>query len=205
MEGESRQPTILIATNNPGKLREIAALLGGLPLRLVSPADLDLQVTVDESGSSYRENAILKAAAFARASGQISVADDSGLEIAALEGWPGLHSARVAGPTVSAVELRRIVLDRLRGHAPAERRARFVCHVAVASPSGILAEGRGVLEGTIALSDAGEGGFGYDPIFIPEGRDRTLAQLSPDEKNRLSHRARAIQQLRPFFERLVRP
>lgn len=196
--------TLLLATNNPGKVREIEALLDGLPVKVVRPADLGLAIDVAETGASYAENARLKAREFAARSGMTSLADDAGLEILALKNWPGVRSARCAGPNATDADRRELVLKRLAGRSPAERRARFVCHVAVADPTRVLAESRGVLEGKIALASSGTGGFGFDAIFVPEGFDRTLAELSAEQKNEISHRARAIRDLRPFLERLAR-
>ncbi len=195
--------TLLIATNNAGKVRELAFLLRTLPVRIARPKDLGLHLDVAETGSTYAENARLKALAFAAGSGAISLADDSGLEIAALNGWPGIYSSRAAGPGATDQERRALVLERLAARSENNRRARFVCHVALAGPTGILAESEGVTEGRIALTAAGTGGFGFDPIFIPEGFDRTFAELPPRTKNEVSHRARAVEGIRSFIERLV--
>jgi XTP/dITP diphosphohydrolase len=197
------KPTLLVATNNPGKVREMSQLLADLPYRILRPADLDLELEVPETGATYAENARLKATAFAARSGLIALADDSGLEIPALDNWPGPYSARVAGPGASDAARRDVVLRRLDGHPARDRRARFVCYVVVAASTGVLAESEGVLEGKIAPSAAGSGGFGFDPIFIPEGLDQTLAMLSGEQKNRISHRARAIEALRTFLKRLA--
>ncbi|MGH2461834.1 MAG: RdgB/HAM1 family non-canonical purine NTP pyrophosphatase [Chloroflexota bacterium] len=197
-------PNLLVATNNRGKAEEIAALLDGLPVKVVRPIDLGLSLDVAETGSSYAENARLKARAFAARSGRLSLADDSGLEIKVLGGWPGLYSSRFAGPTASDLERQQMVLDRLAGRPESERQARFVCHVALAGPRGVLAEAEGVVEGTIALARSGIGGFGFDPIFVPAGFDRTFGELPAELKREISHRARAIAKIRPAIERLVR-
>lgn len=194
---------LLIASNNPGKLREFGELLADLPLRVVTPAALGLRIEVPETGASYAANARAKARAFAERSGLITLADDSGLEIVALQGWPGVQSARVAGPTASDAERRALVLERLAGRPASERRARFVCHIVIAGPAAIVAEARGSLVGQIALESSGSGGFGYDAIFVPQGYDQTLATLPPETKNRISHRARALRRLRPFLARLA--
>jgi XTP/dITP diphosphohydrolase len=192
----NQRQTLLLATNNPGKLREFGELLADLPLRLVTPADLGLHLEVDEAGLTYADNARLKALAFARASNLPSVADDSGLEIPALGGWPGVHSVRFAGPGATDADRRRIVLDRLAAAQGDNRRARFVCVVVLATPTRVLGESEGELTGTIAPAERGEHGFGYDSIFIPERATLSLAEVPADEKNRISHRARAIAGLR---------
>lgn len=186
---------ILLATNNDGKLRSLRVLLGDLPVEVVGPSQLGIDLDVSEDGATYSENARLKALAFAAASGLPSIADDSGLEILALGGWPGVHSVRFAGPKVSLDRRKEIILDRLRGVQ--ERAARFVCVVALAEGDRVLAEAEGILEGTMLEAEQGSGGFGYDPIFRPHRMSRTLAEISEDEKATFTHRARAIQALLP--------
>ncbi|HUX87276.1 MAG TPA: RdgB/HAM1 family non-canonical purine NTP pyrophosphatase [Chloroflexota bacterium] len=194
--------TVLIASNNRHKLTELSQLLATLPIRLVTPAELGLAIDVPETGSTYRENARLKAEAFAKQSGLLSLADDSGLEVTALGGWPGVYSARVGGPNATDAQRQQLILGRLAEKGRANQQARFVCEVTLASPTGIVGEARGVLEGTIAHAPRGEAGFGYDPIFIPNGYYQTFAELSPEEKNRISHRARALTNLQSTFEHL---
>jgi XTP/dITP diphosphohydrolase len=184
---------ILLGSNNPGKLEELRSLLTGIAgLELTSPDDIGLSITVEENGVTYKENAILKAKAFAAASGLPALADDSGLEVATLGGAPGLHSARTA-PT--AKERRAIVLQQLAG-MPRPWKAVFRSTVALALPNGELHIAEGECRGEINPTERGDGGFGYDPIFIVEGTDRTMAELSMEEKNRLSHRARAIEKIK---------
>jgi XTP/dITP diphosphohydrolase len=196
---------ILLGSNNSGKVSEYAELLKDVPADLAKPRDLGLELTIDETGESYTENARLKALGFAGAApGVVALADDSGLELAAFGGWPGLHSVRFAGPDADDGERRRLVLDRLAKHPDLTRRARFVCAIAVARDGILLAEAVGVLEGTIALAEAGSSGFGYDPIFIPQGYSQTLGELAPSNKNWMSHRARALAQVRPLLLRLAR-
>lgn len=184
---------ILLATNNPGKLEELRSLLVDLPgLELVSPLDLGLSITVAETGTSYEENALQKARTFSAASGLPALADDSGLEVAALDGAPGLHSARTA-PT--AAERRALLLQQLTGK-PRPWLAIFRSTVALALPSGDIHLAAGECRGEISPVERGQGGFGYDPIFIVEGLNRTMAELTMEEKNRLSHRARAIAKIK---------
>lgn len=191
---------ILVATNNRGKVRELAEIFTGLQDSLLLPVDIGLTLDVAETGQTYADNARLKARAFARASGLISIGDDSGLEVDALAGAPGLHSARYAGPGASDADRRAKLVHELRD-IPAPRPARFRCVIAVAQPAG---DGdvhlfEGMCEGEIILEERGSNGFGYDPIFyLPEYR-RTMAELPPEVKNRISHRARAARAALPFL------
>lgn len=195
---------LLVGTNNPGKVQELVDLLAALPVIVLRPSDLGLSLDVAETGSTYAENARLKARAFAARSGMLSLADDSGLEISALNDWPGIYSSRCAGSDATDHDRQILVLDRLGGRPGSARRARFVCHVALADPNNVLAESEGVVEGRIALAPAGKGGFGFDPIFIPEGYDQTFAELPVEVKREISHRARAIKRIVPFIERMTR-
>jgi XTP/dITP diphosphohydrolase len=189
---------LLIATNNPGKVAEIQALLTGLDLELVTPADVGLTLEVIENGQTYAENARRKALAFAQASGLISLADDSGLEVDALDGRPGLHSNRFGPQPTSDQSRRRYLLEQLTGK-PQPWTARFRATVAVAWPDGAVRLTEGICEGEIIAEERGSNGFGYDPLFLLPELGRTMAELSMDEKNRLSHRARAVRQAIPIL------
>ena len=193
---------LLIATANPGKLQEFSELLAGLPARLVSPVDLGLDGEVAETGETYAQNARLKADALASASGLITLGDDSGLEVAALGGAPGLFSHRYAGPGATDADRRRKLLDALKVVVP-PRAAQFVCALAVAWPGGETRVFEGITPGEIALEERGSGGFGYDPIFYLRGQGATMAELPPDLKNQLSHRARAVMAARGYLEALL--
>lgn len=193
---------LLLATHNRGKRREWLPLLAGLEIELLLPEDLGLETDVEETGATYVENALLKARALAAASGLPTLADDSGLEVDALGGAPGLHSARYQ-PGPDPVRYRAL-LRALEGIPADQRTARFRCVAALVLPDGREFVTEGVCEGSIATAPAGEGGFGYDPVFYLPERGCTMAELPADEKNRLSHRARAAQALRPFLERLLR-
>jgi XTP/dITP diphosphohydrolase len=195
---------LLIATGNAGKLREYRALLGDLGWELVSPQDMELSLEVSESGGDYAENAKIKAVAFARASGLVTLADDSGLEVDALGGEPGPLSARYAGPGADDTRRFSRLLERLRGVAPAERTARFRCLIAVARPSGETELFEGTCEGLVTEAPRGETGFGYDPVFLLPERGRTLAELPLSDKNAVSHRGAAARKARPFLEKLLR-
>ncbi len=194
--------TLLVATNNPGKLREFRRLLRGADVELVAPSALGIHLDVAETGDTYGENARLKAVEFSRASGTLALADDSGIELTDLGNWPGVYSVRFAGPSADDAERRRLVLSRLEEIDSPTRRARFVCSIAIAEEAAVVAESIGVLEGRIAPAARGSGGFGYDPIFIPYCECRTLAELTQDEKDAISHRARAITQILPFLQSL---
>lgn len=193
---------LLIATNNQGKVEELQDLLKDLDVHLVTPADINLDLDVIEDGLTYAENAAKKAAAFADASGLISLADDSGLEVDALDGAPGLYSARYGSPDGSKLtdgERRRLLIQNLQPF-PRPWIARFKATIAIAIPARhvTLNETKGLhvtegmCEGEIIPDERGTGGFGYDPIFLFPELGRTMAELDMDEKNRLSHRAKAV-------------
>jgi len=184
---------LLLATTNPGKLEELRALLARLPVQLTDPGAIGLDLEVEEDGADYAANATTKAAAFAQASGLWSLADDTGLEVDALGGAPGLHSRRVAG---SDPERRQRLLTLLAPY-PRPWTAVFRCAVALASPDGTVAVAHGECPGEILPAARGTGGFGYDPLFLVEGTSQTMAELSLEEKNRVSHRARAVRAIIP--------
>ena len=191
---------LLIATHNPGKVREYEELLAGLPLELTYPAQEGLDIEVAETGKSFAENARLKAAAHARASGLLTLADDSGLEVDALGGEPGIHSARYAGKGASDEERYQLLLEKLKDAPWEERTARFRCVIAVATPEGQIRIAEGTCEGVIAFEPRGEHGFGYDPVFYFPEHGMTMAELSPETKNKISHRAGAVQRAREVLE-----
>lgn len=190
---------LFLASENRGKLKEMRALLEDLPVELVGPSDLGLHLNVVEDGSTYAENAARKALASARASGLLALGDDSGLEVDALDGRPGLYSARfVSRPHATDADRRATLLEQLRPR-PRPWKAHFHCTVAIASPEGQLSYAEGNCPGEIIPEERGRNGFGYDPIFLVEGTGKTMAELSMAEKNRLSHRARAILAARPLL------
>jgi XTP/dITP diphosphohydrolase len=198
---------LLIATQNPGKMREFRELLAPLHVALQFPPALGLALDVVEDGETYLANARLKATAYAQASGLIALADDSGLEVDALDGAPGIRSARyMAGSDTDRVTK---LLRNLQGIPDEERTARFRCLLLVCSSEDTLLTAEGVCEGLITQRPIGAEGFGYDPIFWLPDHGCTMAQLSAEEKNRISHRARAVQAalpgLRHVFQRLASP
>ncbi|MFL7791716.1 MAG: RdgB/HAM1 family non-canonical purine NTP pyrophosphatase [Anaerolineae bacterium] len=181
---------LLIATQNPGKVREFRFLLAPLETDICFPSDLGLHLDVPEDGITYTDNAGQKALAYAKASELLTLADDSGLEVDALDGAPGIYSARYApGHDVDRVTA---LLTHLKDVPPERRTARFRCVVVIASPTGETYSAEGVCEGRITSEPAGQGGFGYDPVFFLPEHNCTMAQLPQEEKNRISHRARAI-------------
>jgi len=196
-------PKLLLATNNRSKAREMQALLGKLWFELLLPADLSLELDVPEDGKTYAENAAKKAIAFAHASGLVSLGDDSGLEVNALAGAPGLHSHRFTPGQESTDADRRIYLLQCLQGKPGPWTARFRATVAIASPSGEVRYAMGNCEGEIISEERGTNGFGYDPIFLIPVLGKTMAELSMDEKNRLSHRARAIKNALPILKEML--
>lgn len=195
--------TLLIATNNSGKLREFQSLLADFSLQLCIPSQIGLELQVEETGSTYRENAALKARAFAEASGLPCLADDSGLEVDVLNGAPGVRSARlVSMPNATDADRCAALLSQLQLY-PQPWRARFRCVLAIATPSQPLYFAEGVCEGVIIPVARGANGFGYDPIFLLPESGKTMAELPETEKNQRSHRARAVQAARAFFHRLT--
>lgn len=192
---------LLIVTDNPGKKREYRALLASLPAQLRFPADLGYLIKVQEDGATYAENAVRKARAGVQVSGLLSLADDSGLEVDALEGAPGVRSARYT-PGSDADRIAAL-LARLEGIPWERRTARFRCVIAIATPDGDLYTTEGTCEGVIATAPAGTGGFGYDPVFYLPEFGCTMAQLPPEVKNRISHRARAVEAALPILQQLL--
>ena len=193
-------PTLVIATTNPGKLREVALILEHLPLTLRSLTEFEGIVTVEETGQTYAENAQLKAQGYATQISLDVIADDSGLEVDALGGAPGVRSARYSGESASDQDRVSHLLSNLTGVPEPKRTARFVSAIAIAESDGrIIHTASGICEGVITLQPRGTGGFGYDPIFVPSGYDKTLAELSPAVKNRISHRAQALLATRAFL------
>jgi len=184
---------LLLATTNPGKLEELHALLQGAPFSLLSPADLGMDLEVAEEGANYAANARAKAVAFAQATSLWALADDTGLEVDALGGAPGLFSRRLAG---SDLERRQRLLFMLASF-PRPWTATFRCAVALAGPNMTLLTADGACLGEILPTPRGQGGFGYDPLFLVAGTTQTMAELSLENKNRLSHRARAVRALWP--------
>lgn len=200
---------ILVATTNPGKVAELRAMLDA-DVWWVGLSDFSGIAEVEEDGSTFAENARKKAAGYAKTTGLWTIADDSGLVVDALGGAPGVKSARFSGEKPkgedgSLIDHRNIakVLELLQGVREEERTARFVCCLCLASPERVLIETRGTVEGLITDREIGTNGFGYDPVFFVPGLNKTVAQLTPEEKNAISHRGSAIRKLKPLLMQLV--
>jgi XTP/dITP diphosphohydrolase len=199
----ARHTKLLIATTNAGKLREYTALLGDLPVQLTTPQQEGIELEVEENGATFAENALLKARAYCAASRLPTLADDSGLEVDALGGAPGVYSARYAGDNATDRQRYEKLLAELRGIPPAERTARFRCVIALALPDGTEEITEGECEGVIIDTPRGEHGFGYDPVFYMPALGKTMAELPPELKNRISHRARALMRMKPILQALL--
>jgi XTP/dITP diphosphohydrolase len=195
---ETPRLELLVATRNWGKVQEIKLALQDLALKLRFPDEFPELPPVEESGKTYEENAVIKALSYATETGLCALADESGLEVAALGGGPGVRSKRYAGSEASDEERIGLILSQLLRSHGRERQARFICVVAIAN-SQLLNVAQGSCEGRIAYVPRGEHGFGYDPIFIPENYDSTFAELPLNEKNKMSHRAQALARMREFL------
>lgn len=180
----------VLATHNPGKLAEMRAILSGLGVEVLSPAEAGVEADVEETGSTFAENAMLKAKAVCAAAGLPAVADDSGLCVDALNGAPGVYSARYGGEGLDDRGRCLLLLNSMRGQAT--RAAHFACAVACAFPNGDTLEAEGRCDGAIAFAPLGEGGFGYDPVFLLPEKGKTFGQIGPEEKSAVSHRGKAL-------------
>jgi XTP/dITP diphosphohydrolase len=196
-------PKLLLATTNQGKLREYCQLLKGLPFMLVAPADEGIDITVDEEKKTFEENARLKATTYSRFSGLVTLADDSGLEVDALDGGPGIISARFAGEHASDKDRIEHLLARLKDVPWENRTARFKCVIAIAIPGRGTELCDGECQGLIALEPRGENGFGYDPVFYLPEFGKSIAELSLEAKNQISHRGKAARKAYRILERLA--
>lgn len=203
--GADSRPTLLIATGNPGKVETLSRFLADLPFRLAGLKAVPDCREVAETGSTFEENARLKACGYARQSGTLTLADDSGLEVDALDGRPGVYSARYGGSGLSDGERCQRLLQELSDVPDGRRQAGFVCVVAIAGPDGeLLGEFRGTCRGRLTREMRGEQGFGYDPLFVPDGHEATYAEAGPALKDRLGHRAVAMRKARTLLEELAR-
>jgi XTP/dITP diphosphohydrolase len=187
---------LLLATGNAGKAREYRSLLQGVPYEILTPDEIGVKADVPETGATFEENARIKATALADASGLLALADDSGLEVDALGGEPGVLSARYAGEGAGDAERARYLLDKMKDVPDGERASRFRCVIAIAAPGRVVAMCEGECRGVITREPRGGHGFGYDPVFYLPELGRTMAELTPEEKNWVSHRARAAAKAR---------
>ncbi len=189
---------LVLASKNPKKLAEMNRILSQLGIEVCSEAEVGVDVEVEETGTTFEENSFLKAKAVMEASGLPAIADDSGLCVDALNGAPGVYSARYGGEGLDDEGRYRLLLENMRGQSP--RTAHFVSVITCAFPDGTVLTARGECNGTIAFAPMGEGGFGYDPVFFLPERKKTFAQLSPEEKNTISHRGKALEQFEQILQ-----
>lgn len=195
---------LLVATHNPGKVAEFAEMLGDLAIEWLSLDDIGLLEDVEETGSTFQENAILKAQTYAQHTGLLTLADDSGLQVDALQGEPGVYTARYGGAGLTHEGRYRLLLRNMQAVAWPDRTARFRAAIALAAPDGtVLGTAVGVCEGMIALEPAGDGGFGYDPVFYLPDRELTMAQVGSAVKHQISHRGRAMQAIEPLLRQVL--
>ena len=190
---------LLLASQNPGKLNEMRLLTEGLPYRVLGPRDVGIAESPEETGRTFIENAVLKARHYSRLSGHLTVADDSGLSVAALGGGPGLHSSRFGGEGASDADRNRLLLEKLAGVPREKRNARFTSAVAVARDGDVLFQAEESVDGLIADAPAGANGFGYDPLFFYPPFGRTFGEVPREEKDRVSHRGKAFARLREYL------
>ncbi len=194
---------LLIASKNKGKLRELQELLGPLNIRVLNLDALPPIPDIIEDGDSFKANALKKAQETSKYTGYTCLADDSGLLVDALDGLPGIHSARFAGEKASDADNNRKLLELLAGVKDDKRTARFVCVMAISTPSGETATVEGKCEGKIDINPRGTGGFGYDPLFVPRGHELSFAELSSREKHKISHRGQALHKAIPLIKKFV--
>lgn len=195
---------LLIATNNAHKIEEFKEIFADLPMEITFPRQEGLDLDPEETGETFAENAIIKATAFSQMTGFTTIADDSGLEVDALDGEPGVYSARYGDTPKDAHQQRyELVLEKMRDVPDEARSARFRCSLAIVTPQMVIDVVDGVVEGRIARTPIGENGFGYDPIFFVPELGATMAQLSSDEKHRISHRGKAARAALPILEKLM--
>ena len=187
----------VLATNNPGKLKEMREILPGFGIEFVTRKDIGIDVEIAETGTTFHENALIKAKAICALSGLPSIADDSGLMVDALGGAPGVYTSSFGGEDLSDAERYNYLLQQLK--KVEQRGAKFVCTITCAFPDGKVISARGECRGKIALEPAGSGGFGYDPVFIADGYNKTMAELTSYEKNTVSHRGAALKKFAQLF------
>lgn len=192
---------IIFATSNEGKMKEIRVLLADLDMDILSMKEAGIEIDIVEDGSTFEENAIIKAKAIMELTGEIALADDSGLEVDYMNKEPGIYSARFLGEDTSYRIKNNYIIDKLKAAVGQERSARFVCVIACAYPDGEIITTRGTMEGFIGEKEAGSNGFGYDPIFVLQEYGCSLAELSLEEKNKVSHRGMALQEMKKRMEK----
>ncbi len=197
-----KEKKIIFATGNEGKMREIRMILADMDCQVMSMKEADVKADIVEDGKTFTENAVIKAKTIMELTGQMAMADDSGLEIDYLNKEPGIYSARYLGEDTPYETKNRILLERLAGIPKEQRTARFVCAIACAMPDGRILTTEGTMEGYIGWESRGENGFGYDPIFYLEEFDCSSAQLTPEQKNQVSHRGKALRNMKELLKEL---
>lgn len=187
---------LIFATGNEGKMKEIRMILGDLDYEILSMKEAGIDIDIVEDGKTFEENAIIKATEISKIAGCVVLADDSGLEVDAMDKMPGIYSARYLGEDTPYSIKNQTIIDNLAGLPDEKRTARFVCAIAAAFPDGRVVTKRGTIEGIIGYEERGENGFGYDPIFFVPEYGKTTAELSPEEKNQISHRGKALEMMK---------
>lgn len=187
---------LIFATGNEGKMKEIRMILGDLDYEILSMKEAGIDVDIVEDGKTFEENAIIKATEISKIANCVVLADDSGLEVDAMDKMPGIYSARYLGEDTPYAVKNQTIIDNLAGLPDEKRTARFVCAIAAAFPDGRVVTKRGTIEGIIGYEERGENGFGYDPIFYVPEYGKTTAELSPEEKNKISHRGKALEMIK---------
>ena len=190
---------IIFATGNEGKMKEVRMILADMDYEIVSMKEAGVEIEIIEDGKTFEENALIKATAIMKETGELVLADDSGLEIDYFDKAPGVYSARYLGEDTPYEVKNRVILERMEGVAEEKRTARFVCAIAAAFPDGTTKTVRGTIEGIIGYESKGENGFGYDPIFYLPEYGCTSAELAPEEKNKISHRGKALQKMKELI------
>ena len=190
---------IIFATGNEGKMKEVRMILADMDYEIVSMKEAGVEIEIIEDGKTFEENALIKATAIMKETGELVLADDSGLEIDYFDKAPGVYSARYLGEDTPYEVKNRVILERMEGVAEEKRTARFVCAIAAACPDGTTKTVRGTIEGIIGYESKGENGFGYDPIFYLPEYGCTSAELAPEEKNKISHRGKALQKMKELI------
>ncbi|NLL70677.1 MAG: XTP/dITP diphosphatase [Epulopiscium sp.] len=195
--------SLIFATKNQGKIKEIKEILKDLPIQVQSLEEAGIDIEIEEDGMTFEANAIKKAKTIMEITGNLVLADDSGLEVDYLDKKPGVYSARFGGPSATDEEKNQKILNLLQGVAEEKRTARFVCVIAAAFPRGEVITTRGTIEGIIAEKPSGENGFGYDPIFYVPAYQCTTAEMVPEQKNAISHRGKALQEMKQQLEQRI--
>jgi XTP/dITP diphosphohydrolase len=191
---------LIFATGNEGKMKEVRMIMADLGYEILSMKEAGIEADIDENGSTFEENALIKARAISKMAGCLVLADDSGLEVDYMDKAPGIYSARFLGEDTSYAIKNKYIMDKLEGVPDEKRTARFVCAIAAVFPDGAEYTRRGTIEGIIGYEERGENGFGYDPIFYLPDRKMTTAELSPEDKNAISHRGNALRQIKEVIK-----